>query len=64
MAERACRTRRLEALHRTAADLHSVGALDKATMHDLKAFCLTPVQPAAGAGIQKPRSGRASARRF
>ncbi len=55
MAERAYRTRRLETLHKTAADLHSVGALDKATMRDLEAFCLTVVQPFAAADIQKLR---------
>jgi putative transcriptional regulator len=55
MAELAYRTQRLEALHKTAAALNRVGALDKATMRDLDAFCLTPVQPVSGEDIQKLR---------
>jgi putative transcriptional regulator len=55
MAERGDKTERLEALHKTAAALHRVGALDKATMRDLDAFCLTPVQPVSGEDIQKLR---------
>jgi putative transcriptional regulator len=49
------RTRRLEALHNTGAALHRVGALDKATMRDLDAFCLTPVDDLSGEDIQKLR---------
>ena len=42
------RGRRLEALHKAGAALHRVGALDKATMRDLDAFCLTKVEPLSG----------------
>ncbi len=49
------RTRRLEALHRTAAALHGVGALDKATLRDLDAFCLTEVETLTGEEIQALR---------
>ena len=49
------RNARMEALHNTAAALHRVGALDKATMRDVDAFCLTPVGPVSGDEIQKLR---------
>lgn len=49
------RTRRLEVLHKTAAALHKVGALDKATMRDIDAFCLTTVAPLSGEEIQALR---------
>jgi putative transcriptional regulator len=55
MVERAYQTQRLETLHKTAAALHRVGALDKATMHDLDAFCLTPMQPVSAEDIQNLR---------
>ena len=35
----------LASVHETAAGLHRVGALDKATMREFDALCLTPVQP-------------------
>jgi putative transcriptional regulator len=54
-ATRRFRSNRLEALHRTGAALHRVGALDKTTMRDLDAFCLTPVPPVTGAEIQALR---------
>jgi putative transcriptional regulator len=52
MAERAYRTQRLESLHKTAAALLRVGALDKTTMRDLDAFCLTPMQPIGAEDIR------------
>ena len=55
MARTTYRTRRLEVLHKTGAALHRVGALDKTTMRDLDAFCLTPVAEVSGAEIQKLR---------
>jgi putative transcriptional regulator len=55
MAKVEYRTRRLEALHKTAAALHDVGALDKATMRDLDAFCLTRVEAISGVEIQELR---------
>jgi DNA-binding transcriptional regulator YiaG len=45
------RTRRLEALHKTAAASHGVGALNKATMRDLDAFCLARVEAMSGTEI-------------
>jgi putative transcriptional regulator len=55
MTKTAFRTRRLETLHNTAAALHSVGALDKSTMRDISAFCLTAVEPLSGIEIQALR---------
>jgi putative transcriptional regulator len=55
MAERAYRTQRLESLHKTAAALHRVGALDKAPRRELDAFCLTPMQPIGAADIRELR---------
>lgn len=56
MARATYRSRRLEALHQTAAALHRAGALDKTTMRDLDAFCLTPVHAVSGEDIQKLRA--------
>ena len=56
MAKAAYRTRRLEVLHKTGAALHRVGALDKATMRDLDAFCLTKVDELSGEDIQALRA--------
>jgi putative transcriptional regulator len=33
------------AIHETAAGLHRIGLLDKATMREFDASCLTPVEP-------------------
>jgi putative transcriptional regulator len=35
----------LASVHETAAGLHRVGVIDKATMREFDALCLTPVQP-------------------
>ena len=43
--------RRLDVLRKTAAALHKVGALDKSTMRDIEAYCLTKVQPLSGSEI-------------
>jgi putative transcriptional regulator len=56
VAKTTYRTRRLATLHKTGAALHRVGALDKATMRDLDAFCLTPVGDVSGEDIQKLRA--------
>jgi putative transcriptional regulator len=50
------RNRRLETLHKTAEALHKVGALDKATMRDIEAFCLTNVKVLSGRDIQALRA--------
>nr|WP_294504065.1 DNA-binding transcriptional regulator [uncultured Rhodopila sp.] len=55
MAELGYRTQRLESLHRTASALHRVGALDKTTMRDLDAFCLTPMEPIGAEDIRELR---------
>ena len=55
MTKATYRSQRLESLHRTAAALNRVGALDQATMRDLDAFCLTPVGDITGADIQRLR---------
>lgn len=35
----------LASVHKTAAGLHRAGSVDKATMREFDAICLTPVQP-------------------
>jgi len=49
------RNRRLEPLHKTAEALRKVDALDKATMPDIEAFCLTKVEALSGEDIQALR---------
>jgi putative transcriptional regulator len=49
------RNRRLETLHKTAEALRKVDALDKATMRDIDAFCLTKVEALSGEDIQALR---------
>jgi putative transcriptional regulator len=49
------RNRRLETLHETAEALHKVDALDKATLRDIEAFCLTKVETLSGEDIQALR---------
>ncbi len=39
------RSRLSAALHETAAGLHRIGLLDKATMREFDASCLTPIKP-------------------
>ena len=46
---------RLEVLHKTAAGLARLGSLDKKTMRDFDAFCLTKVEPMSGDDIQALR---------
>jgi putative transcriptional regulator len=38
------RSRLTEAIHQTAAGLHRIGLLDKETMREFDASCLTPVE--------------------
>jgi putative transcriptional regulator len=56
MTKLKARNRRLEALRETAAALHNVGALDKRTMRDIDAYCLTNVQAMSGEEIQALRA--------
>lgn len=39
------RSRAMASIHETAEGLHSAGLLDKQTMRDFDAACLTPVRP-------------------
>jgi len=55
MTEPKYRNSRLEVLHKTATALATVGAVDKATMRDLDAFCLTKVEQLTGEEIQALR---------
>jgi putative transcriptional regulator len=49
------RSERKEVLHKTAEALHRVGALDKATMREFDASCLTLVEQLSAKEIQKMR---------
>lgn len=49
------RSERVEVLHKTAARLARVGALDKTTMREFDAFCLTSVEALTGGEIQAMR---------
>jgi putative transcriptional regulator len=49
------RSPRLAALHKTAASLARIGALDKKTMREFDVFCLTKVEPMTGTDIQAIR---------
>jgi hypothetical protein len=63
------RNRRLETLHKTAEALRKVDGLDKATMRDIEAFCLTKVEALSGhpgfaqAGRNQPGGFGASSQR-
>jgi putative transcriptional regulator len=45
----------LASVHETAAGLRKVGVIDKATMREFDALCLTPVQPLSPAEIRALR---------
>ncbi len=45
MAKRRTEAGILASVHRTAAGLHHAGVVDKATMREFDALCLTPVVP-------------------
>lgn len=49
------RNPRLEVLHKTAASLARLGALDKTTMREFDALCLTQIEPMSGDEIQAMR---------
>jgi hypothetical protein len=49
------RSARLQVLHKTAAGLAKFGALDKTTMREFDAFCLTKVVPMSADEIQALR---------
>jgi len=42
----------LTSVHEAAADLHKLGLVDKATMREFDALCLTPVEPLSPAEIR------------
>ena len=45
----------LSSVHNTAAGLHKAGLVDKATMREFDALCLTPVEPLAPAELRALR---------
>ena len=49
------RNARLEVLHKTAASLARVGGLDKKTMREFDAFCLTTIEAMTGDEIKAMR---------
>lgn len=49
------RNPRLEVLHKTAASLARLGALDKTTMREFDALCLTKIEELSGEEIQAMR---------
>jgi putative transcriptional regulator len=57
MAKTASKTERgvLGTVHKTAAGLHRAGVIDKATMREFDALCLTPVIPMAPEEIKALR---------
>src|SRR5258706_4318615 len=57
MSRRPRRTERdiLATIHRTAAGLRRAGVIDKATMREFDAMCLTPVRPMAPEEIKALR---------
>ncbi|WP_244613437.1 hypothetical protein [Methylosinus sp. Ce-a6] len=55
MIGRSHRSDALRSLHEIAADLHAVGAIDKATMRRFDIGCLTPAEPLSPDAIKKIR---------
>lgn len=55
MATKTYRSEALRALHGAMADLHRVGAVDKATMRDFDVRCLTAVSDLEPAEIRRIR---------
>ncbi len=49
------RSKMLAAVHETAADFHDAGLIDKSTMKEFDAMCLTPVKPLSATQIRKLR---------
>src|SRR5208282_1059859 len=49
------RSRLSAAIHETAAGLHRIGLMDKATMREFDASCLTAVEPLSAKDILKIR---------
>jgi putative transcriptional regulator len=45
----------LAAVHETAADLAAAGLIDKRTMRDFDALCLTPIEPLSAEEIRQIR---------
>ncbi len=53
--EKTYKSEALAALHETAEDLHTVGAIDKRTMREFDEACLTPIEVLAPAQIRALR---------
>jgi putative transcriptional regulator len=49
------RSRIMAAIHETAEDLHAAGLIDKRTMREFDASCLTPVRPLSAEEIRALR---------
>jgi|SRR5208337_3139181 putative transcriptional regulator len=49
------RSRIMAAIHETAEDLHDAGLVDKRTMREFDAACLTPVRPLSAEEIRALR---------
>jgi putative transcriptional regulator len=49
------RSRILAAVHEAASDLHSVGGIDKTTMREFDAMCLTKIERLSAKDIQSIR---------
>ena len=49
------RSETMAAIHETAEGLHSIGLMDKQTMHQFDEACLTPVRPLSAAEIRALR---------
>jgi putative transcriptional regulator len=45
----------LASVHKTVAGLHKIGLMDKATMREFDAVCLTPVEPLSPTEIRALR---------
>ena len=56
MATKKYRSNALAAIHETMEALHDVGAIDKPTMREFDASCLTPVQALAPDDIKAIRA--------
>jgi putative transcriptional regulator len=56
MAKIKYKSPRLRALHEISSAPHRVGAMDKKTLRDIDAFCLTPVAPIAPDEIEELRA--------
>jgi len=57
MAKNNYQSRIAETVHKTAAGLHRIGAIDKTTMREFDVMCLTLVRPLSAREIRRIREG-------